>query len=97
LTGNPIKAHEAEKVGLVSQVVPSEKTVETALALAKKIAALSQPSVILAKECVNSAFESSLQDGVLFERRVFHSTFATVIHSTLLSLNPSSPHLVFKG
>ena len=78
LTGNLLKAEDAERVGLVSHVVPSGKTVETAVAMAKQIAQMSQPSVIFSKECINRAYESSLEEGILFERRVFHSTFATV-------------------
>jgi len=76
LTGNPISAQEALQFGLVSAVVPSDKLMEHALRVAKDIAGLSKPIVQLAKESVNAAFETTLQQGVRFERRIFHSTFA---------------------
>ncbi|MFO1318164.1 MAG: enoyl-CoA hydratase [Burkholderiales bacterium] len=68
---------EAERVGLVSRVVPNDKLIEDALATAGKIAELSQPIVMMAKESVNRAFETTLSEGVRFERRLFHSAFAT--------------------
>jgi len=77
LTGNFISAQEAEKAGLVSRVVPAEELVQNALDTAKKIASYSRPIVAMAKESVNQAFETSLAEGLHFERRVFHSTFAT--------------------
>jgi len=70
-------AAEAERVGLVSRVVPLEKLLEDALATAAKIADLSMPIVMMAKESVNRAFETTLAEGVRFERRLFHSAFAT--------------------
>jgi enoyl-CoA hydratase len=70
-------AAEAERVGLVSRVVPLEKLLEDALATAAKIAELSLPIVMMAKESVNRAFETTLAEGVRFERRLFHSAFAT--------------------
>lgn len=70
-------AAEAERVGLVSRVVPVDKLVEDALATAAKIAELSLPIVMMAKEAVNRAYESTLAEGVRFERRLFHSAFAT--------------------
>jgi enoyl-CoA hydratase len=70
-------AAEAERVGLVSRVVPLEKLLEDALATAAKIADLSMPIVMMAKESVNRAFETTLSEGVRFERRLFHSAFAT--------------------
>ncbi|MBX9964568.1 MAG: enoyl-CoA hydratase [Burkholderiales bacterium] len=70
-------AAEAERVGLVSRVVPVDKLVEDALATAAKIADLSLPIVMMAKEAVNRAYESTLAEGVRFERRLFHSAFAT--------------------
>ena len=77
LTARMMDAAEAERAGLVSRVVPAEKLLEEALAAAATICAMSGPSVMMAKECVNRAFESGLADGVTFERRVFHSLFAT--------------------
>ncbi len=77
LTGRMMDAAEAERAGLVSRVVPLAQLLPEALAAAELINAMSGPSVMLAKECVNRAFEGSLSDGVDFERRVFHSLFAT--------------------
>ena len=77
LTGRMMDAAEAERAGLVSRVIPADKLVEEALKTAAAIAALSLPSVMIAKECVNRAYETTLAEGVRFERRVFHSLFAT--------------------
>ena len=77
LTARMMDAAEAERAGLVSRVVGAEKLLEEVLAAAATICAMSGPSVMMAKECVNRAFESGLADGVTFERRVFHSLFAT--------------------
>jgi enoyl-CoA hydratase len=77
LTARMMDAAEAERAGLVSRVVPAERLLDEALAAAEAINALSGPSVALAKECVNRAFEGALADGVMYERRVFHSLFAT--------------------
>ena len=77
LTARMMGAEEAERAGLVSRVVPADKLMEEALDAATVIASMSLPSVMMAKECVNRAFESSLNEGLLFERRVFHSLFAT--------------------
>jgi enoyl-CoA hydratase len=77
LTGRFIGADEAERSGLVSRVVPAEDTVEEALKAAEVIASKSKPAAMLAKEAVNAAFETGLAQGVLFERRLFHSLFAT--------------------
>jgi enoyl-CoA hydratase len=70
-------AQEAERCGLVSRIVPADKLVDDAVATAQKIAELSLPIVMMAKESVNRAFETTLSEGVRFERRLFHSTFAT--------------------
>ncbi|HXV08350.1 MAG TPA: enoyl-CoA hydratase [Burkholderiales bacterium] len=70
-------AAEAERCGLVSRVVPAAELVEEAVRTAQKIAELSLPIVMLAKESVNRAFETTLAEGVRFERRLFHSAFAT--------------------
>jgi len=70
-------AQEAERCGLVSRILPVDQLVEEAVATAQKIAELSLPIVMMAKESVNRAFESTLNEGVRFERRLFHSAFAT--------------------
>jgi enoyl-CoA hydratase len=70
-------AAEAERAGLVSRVVAVDKLLDEALAAADAINAMSGPSVMMAKECVNRAFEGTLADGVSYERRLFHSLFAT--------------------
>jgi enoyl-CoA hydratase len=77
LTGRMMDATEAERSGLVSRVVPLNDLIEETLKAADKIADLSLPSVILAKEAVNRAYETTLSEGLRFERRVFHSLFAT--------------------
>ncbi|WCL54364.1 enoyl-CoA hydratase [Gimibacter soli] len=77
LTGRMMDATEAERAGLVSRIFPAEDLIEKALEIAAGIAALSRPSVALAKEATNRALEVSLSEGLLFERRVFHSLFAT--------------------
>ncbi|KAG5307998.1 ECHM protein, partial [Acromyrmex insinuator] len=76
LTGNMISAEEAEKSGLVSKVLPADKVVEEAVKLGEKIASHSQLIVAIAKEAVNAAYETTLQQGLLFEQRLFHSTFS---------------------
>lgn len=77
LTGRMMDAAEAERAGLVSRVVPAADVVEEAVKAAEVIASKSKPTAMLAKEAVNAAFELGLAQGVLFERRVFHSLFAT--------------------
>jgi enoyl-CoA hydratase len=77
LTGRMMDAVEAEKSGLVSRVVPLDKLMEEALGAALIICGYSQIATRAAKESVNRAFESGLSDGVMFERRLFHSLFAT--------------------
>ena len=76
LTGRMIDAAEAERAGLVARVVPAARLEEDALAVAAKIAGHSLPVVLKIKEAVNRAYESSLAEGLQFERREFHSTFA---------------------
>jgi enoyl-CoA hydratase len=76
LTGRMMDAIEAERSGLVSRIVPAAELVDEAIKTAAKIASLSRPIVMMAKESVNRAYETTLSEGVLFERRVFHSTFA---------------------
>lgn len=77
LTGRMMDATEAERAGLVSRVVPLDKLMDEALGAALQIAQFSQLAVMAAKESVNRAFEGSLADGVMFERRLFHALFAT--------------------
>jgi enoyl-CoA hydratase len=77
LTARMMDAAEAERAGLVSRVVPLDKLMDEAFGAAAAICALSGPSVAMAKEAVNRAFEAPLSDGVMFERRLFHSLFAT--------------------
>jgi enoyl-CoA hydratase len=77
LTGRMMDAAEAERSGLVARVVPAASLIQEAIKVAETIAALSQPSLIAAKEAVNRSFETSLAEGVRFERRVFHALFAT--------------------
>ncbi|WOH20708.1 enoyl-CoA hydratase [Paenarthrobacter sp. GOM3] len=77
LTGRFMDAEEAERSGLVSRVVPAAEVVDEALKAAETIASKSKPAAMVAKEVVNAAFEMGLAQGVVFERRVFHSLFAT--------------------
>jgi enoyl-CoA hydratase len=77
MTGRMMDAAEAERVGLVSRVVPVADLMEEAVKVADRIAGMSRPVVMMAKEAVNAAFETTLAQGVQFERRLFHSTFAT--------------------
>ncbi|HWK69100.1 MAG TPA: enoyl-CoA hydratase [Rhizobiaceae bacterium] len=76
LTGRMMDAAEAERSGLVSRVVPAGEVVEEALKAAAKIADFSQPAVMMTKEAVNRSYETTLAEGLRFERRVFHSMFA---------------------
>jgi enoyl-CoA hydratase len=76
LTGRNMDADEAHKCGLVSRLVPADKLMEEALKAADVIAAMSLPSLMMTKESVNRAFETTLGEGIRFERRVFHSMFA---------------------
>ena len=76
LTGRMMDAAEAERCGLVSRVVPLAQLMDDAIATAEKIAGMSLPATMVAKEAVNRAFESTLGEGVRFERRTFHATFA---------------------
>jgi enoyl-CoA hydratase len=77
LTGRMMDAAEAERSGLVSRVVSADQLIDEAIKLATKIAEMSRPAVLMAKEAVNRAFETTLAEGVHFERRLFHSLFAT--------------------
>ncbi len=77
LTGRMIDAHEADRAGFVSRVVPAERFMDEVMETAQAIAGFGKPSMVLAKEVVNRALEVSLSEGVLYERRVFHGLFAT--------------------
>jgi enoyl-CoA hydratase len=77
LTGRMMDAAEAERCGLVARVVAPEKLLDEAIAAAEKIASFSQPIVMMAKETMNRAFETTLEEGARFERRLFLSMFAT--------------------
>ncbi|HET7764786.1 MAG TPA: enoyl-CoA hydratase [Burkholderiales bacterium] len=77
LTGRMMDAQEAERAGLVSRLAAADKLLDEALAVAAQIAEFSLPSVMMAKEAVNRAYEAPLSEGILFERRLFHALFAT--------------------
>jgi len=77
LTGRMMDAAEAERAGLVSRIVPSAQLLDEALKVAGDIAALSRPAVLMAKEAVSRAYETTLAEGIKFERRLFHAAFAT--------------------
>ncbi len=77
LTGRTMDAVEAERSGLVSRIVPNDKLLEEAIKIGAQIAGFSRPAVFAAKEAVNRAFETSLAEGIRFERRLFHAMFAT--------------------
>ena len=77
LTGRMMDAVEAERSGLVTRVVANDKLMDEALKMAAQIAALSRPAVFAAKEAVNRAYETTLAEGIRFERRLFHALFAT--------------------
>ncbi|PHQ72303.1 MAG: enoyl-CoA hydratase [Sneathiella sp.] len=77
LTGRMMGAEEAERAGLVSRIVPVDDLVDEAIKVAGEIADLSRPIVTMAKESVNKSYETTLREGIMFERRLFHSTFAT--------------------
>ena len=77
LTGRLMDAAEAERCGLVSRIVKPETLIEEALAIGAKIAGMSRPIAMMAKEAVNAAYETPLAEGLMFERRLFHATFGT--------------------
>ncbi|MFG2393420.1 enoyl-CoA hydratase [Streptomyces lavendulae] len=77
LTGRTMGAEEAERAGLVSRIVPAAELLDEALAVATTVAEMSKPVAMMAKEAVNRAFETTLAEGVRFERRLFHAVFAT--------------------
>ncbi|MFF3721625.1 enoyl-CoA hydratase [Streptomyces erythrochromogenes] len=77
LTGRTMDAAAAERAGLVSRIVPAEELLAEALAVAETVAGMSKPVAMMAKEAVNRAFETTLTEGVRFERRLFQAVFAT--------------------
>jgi enoyl-CoA hydratase len=77
LSGRTMDAAEAERSGLVSRVVPTEQLLDEALKLAERIAGMSAPIALMVKEAVNRAYETTLAEGIRFERRLFHASFAT--------------------
>ncbi len=77
LTGRMMAAEEAERAGPVSRIVPADDLIDEAIRVATDIAELSRPSVMMAKEAVNRAYETPLAEGIRFERRLFHASFAT--------------------
>jgi enoyl-CoA hydratase len=77
LTGRMMDAAEAERCGLVSRVIPAAELLDEALKVGARIASMGRPSVLAAKEAVNTTFETSLAEGIHFERRMFHALFAT--------------------
>ena len=84
LTGDMITAEEAERAGLVAKVVPADQLMDVAMETAKKIAGFSKPVTAMCKEAVNASYEMTLAEGIHFERRLFHTTFATVSLRTRL-------------
>jgi enoyl-CoA hydratase len=94
LTGRMMAAEEAERAGLVSRVVPTDDLRDEAMKVAAKIAELSLPIVMMTKESVNRAYETTLAEGVRFERRLFHSMFATEDQSEGMSafIEKRKPH-----
>ena len=97
LTGRMMDATEAESAGLVSRVVPAASLIEEALAAAAKIAALSPISMMLTKEMVNAAYETTLYEGVRLERRLFHSMFALADQKEGMAAFSEKRNAEFKG
>jgi len=97
LTGRMMDAAEAERAGLVSRVVPADKLIEEAMSVARRIAALSPLAVMLNKEMVDAAYETTLSQGVMFERRLFHSLFAFEDQTEGMAAFVEKRPPVFKG
>ncbi|MBA3814140.1 MAG: enoyl-CoA hydratase [Alphaproteobacteria bacterium] len=96
LTGRIMDAHEAEKAGLVSRIVPVEELREEALKVAQKISSYSLPILMMIKESVSRAFEMPLSEGLRFESRLFHSTFSTEDQKEGMAAFVEKRHPVFK-
>ena len=97
LTSRMMDAVEAERCGLVSRVVAADKLMDEALAAAETINRLGGPSVLAAKECVNRAFEGTLADGVMYERRLFHALFGTADQQEGMDAFLNKRKAVFSG
>ena len=97
LTGRMMDATEAERSGLVSRVVPADQLLDEALKAAATIAALSLPAVMMTKESVNRSYETTLTEGIRFERRVFHSMFALDDQKEGMSAFAEKRKAVFKN
>ncbi len=97
LTGRTMDAEEALRVGLVARVMPYDKLLDGALNAANKIAGFSNPSVMMAKEAVDAAYETTLAQGTLFERRLFHALFATEDQKEGMSAFVEKRRPQFKG
>lgn len=78
LTGETMTAQEAEQAGIVAKILPADQLLDCAIDYAQKISSYSTPIVAMAKECVNTAADLPLSEGIRFERRIYHATFATI-------------------
>lgn len=97
LTGRMMDAEEAERAGLVSRIIPADDLLEEAIKTAESIAKLSLPIVMMAKEAVDTAYETTLAEGVHFERRLFHATFSTEDQKEGMSAFAEKRQPVFKN
>ena len=102
LTGRMMDATEAESSGLVARVIPADQLLDETLKAAQNIANFSLPIVMMIKESINRAFESSLNEGLLFERRTFHAAFALAdqkegMAAFVENVNPTSRINNFSG
>lgn len=97
LTGRMMDAEEAERIGLIARIVPAASLMEETLKTAEKIAGFSLPAVMMAKEAVSRAYETTLSEGLRFERRLFHSTFATEDQKEGMSAFGEKRPATFKG
>ncbi|MEJ8645929.1 enoyl-CoA hydratase [Streptomyces sp. MS1.HAVA.3] len=96
LTGRTMGAEEAERAGLVSRIVPAAELLAEALSVAETVAGMSKPVAMMTKEAVNRAFETTLAEGVRFERRLFHAVFATADQKEGMSafVDKRPPHFI---
>ncbi len=97
LSARLIDVQEAEKIGLVSRIFPSEELLDQTMKVAEGIASYSLPVLMMIKESVNRAFESSLNEGLIFERRLFHSTFSLKDQKEGMSAFTEKRHPVFNN